>query len=132
MAMALKLVVVAAVFALVESVDRSKFKTCTQAGFCKRHRDKTAEPEWHVAAGSLALDAATATLSATVQSAAPGAPPFDLRIAFYATGVARVRLAEHDDKPPRWEVRVAGLVEWLDVHAKYGSPPFGSPPTSSW
>lgn len=106
--MGLKLVVVAVAFALVASVDRSKFKTCTQAGFCKRHRDKTAEPEWHVAAGSLAVDAATATLSASVQSAAPGSPPFDLRIAFYASGVARVRLAEHDDKPPRWEVRGVG------------------------
>jgi hypothetical protein len=85
-------------------VDRSKFKTCALSGFCKRHRDRTSEPELHLSPGTISVDAASATLSATLLSATPGAPPFDLRVHFYASGVARVRILERDEKPPRWEV----------------------------
>ena len=38
------LVVAAAVLGACHAVDRSKFRTCDSAGFCKRHRSKTAEP----------------------------------------------------------------------------------------
>jgi hypothetical protein len=31
--------------AVVNAVDRSKFRTCEQAAFCNRHRGKAAEPE---------------------------------------------------------------------------------------
>jgi hypothetical protein len=96
--------VAAVLFEPVHAVDRSKFKTCALSGFCKRHRDRTSEPELHITPGTISVDPATATLSATLLSAAPGAPPFDLRIHFYASGVARVRVLERDDKPPRWEV----------------------------
>lgn len=40
-----RLLVAAALLALVAGVDRSKFRTCNDAAFCRRHRSKTAEPE---------------------------------------------------------------------------------------
>jgi hypothetical protein len=40
----LRLAALAAALAAVAAVDRSKFRTCDQAGFCRRHRSKAAEP----------------------------------------------------------------------------------------
>jgi hypothetical protein len=40
-------------------------------------------------------------LSARVSSETAGAPPFDLTVHFYESGIARVRLVEVTDKPPR-------------------------------
>jgi len=47
-----RLLVAAALLALVAGVDRSKFRTCNDAAFCRRHRSKTAEPE----VGAVQLD----------------------------------------------------------------------------
>lgn len=41
----LKLVATLCAIAAVGAVDRTKFRTCNDAGFCKRHRSKTSEPE---------------------------------------------------------------------------------------
>lgn len=91
--------------AAVLAVDRSKFRRCDQAGFCRRHRGKTTEPEWRLNAGTVKL-AAPGQLAATLHSDAPGSPPFDLAVFFYESGIARVRITENiPDKPPRWEVR---------------------------
>jgi len=32
-------------FVFVSAVDRSKFRTCNDAGFCRRHRNQASEPE---------------------------------------------------------------------------------------
>ncbi len=85
------------------AVDRSKFRTCNDAGFCKRHRGKTAEPEMRIREGSVQLDAGKSVLTAAVDVV--GAPHLDLTVAFYESGIARMRLAETDGKGPRWEVR---------------------------
>ena len=33
------------IFYLVSAVDRTKFRTCNDAGFCRRHRNQETEPE---------------------------------------------------------------------------------------
>ena len=33
------------IFYLVSAVDRTKFRTCNDAGFCRRHRNQATEPE---------------------------------------------------------------------------------------
>jgi len=37
----------------VGAVDRSKFRTCNDAGFCRRHRNQASEPE--VSDGNLVI-----------------------------------------------------------------------------
>jgi hypothetical protein len=54
-------------------------------------------------AESVQLDAGAATLKAAVD--VTGAPHLDLAVLFYESGIARIRMAESDGKPPRWEVR---------------------------
>lgn len=41
----LRLCILASLLYTVTAVDRSKFRTCQDASFCRRHRDKTSEPE---------------------------------------------------------------------------------------
>ena len=41
----MRLLAALALLAGALAVDRSKFRTCNDAGFCRRHRGKTAEPE---------------------------------------------------------------------------------------
>lgn len=55
-------------------------------------------------ADTVQLDAAAGKLTAAVDVS--GAPHLDLTVLFYESGIARIRLAESDGKPPRWEVRV--------------------------
>ena len=55
------------------------------------------------AIASVAL--AGADVTASLHSDAPGAPPFRLVIHLYDSGVARVKILEVTDLPPRWEVR---------------------------
>ena len=88
----------------VWAVDRSKFKTCDTSSFCKRHRHRTTEPELRVLPASVALSGGDIT--ASMHSDAPGAPPFRLVVHIYESGVARVKIMEVNDLPPRWEVRV--------------------------
>ena len=105
----MKAAVVAAIALLAAqpavAVDRSKFRKCSDAGFCKRHRGKASEPELRLMSGSTKL-AGPGQLTAVLHSDAPGAPLFDLNVYFYESGIARMRLTENiADKPPRWEVR---------------------------
>ena len=41
---------------------------------------------------------------AQLATAVPGAPPFDLTLRAYNTGAVRMRILEHSELPPRWEV----------------------------
>ncbi len=54
--------------------------------------------------GTIKLNSAAGALLATVSSASPGAPPLQLDISFYESGIARVRITEKDERTPRWEV----------------------------
>jgi hypothetical protein len=108
----MRAVLLAALVGAALAVDRSKFRRCDQAGFCKRHRGKASEPELRVMAGSVAMPQ-PGRLAATVHSDAPGAPLFDLSVAFYESGIARMRLTEvFADKPARWEVRSKRGTRW--------------------
>ena len=91
----------------VGAVDRSKFRTCETAAFCRSHRGKAAEPELRVVTPSLRVDA-KGVVTAEVSAAVPGAPPFELTLQAFATGAVRMRVLEKGDFPPRWEVRVGG------------------------
>lgn len=61
--------------------------------------------QFKVAAATIKADAARGLLTATLSNDVPGAPPFNLAIAFYESGIARVRITENDGNAPRWEVR---------------------------
>ena len=91
-----------------EAVDRSKFRTCQDAGFCRRHRSKTAEPEFRVLPATVAE--AGGLLAATLHGAAAGAPHFALSLEAFDSGAARLRVLEQNDMTPRWEV---GLLRQL-------------------
>lgn len=99
------LVLALALSSVVLAVDRSKFRTCDSAGFCKRHRGKTSEPALKLRADTVSLNVTTATVTAAVDVA--GAPHLDLYLHLYASGLARLRLAESDGKQPRWQVCAA-------------------------
>jgi hypothetical protein len=133
MAALLRVAALAALLSAASAVDRSKFRTCGQASFCKRHRDAVTEPEvrprrppealapacayvkrsrhpssfhsqFRVAPDSVKVEESTGLLSATLYQAVDGAPPFDLRITTYASGSARMRIVENNGLPARWEV----------------------------
>ena len=75
---------------VVESVDRSKFRTCKDTGFCRRHRGSV-PPKFKVLRSSVAshgLDGLTAIL----QGEQLDSPPLKLTVKFYDTGVARLQV----------------------------------------
>lgn len=90
-------------------VDRSKFKTCEQATFCRRHRRLSAAgtehraPEWRALADTLRV---TATSVVVDVSAANGTEPqlLELEVTGLESGVMRVRLREKAPRHARYEV----------------------------
>lgn len=101
--MMIRAAVLLAALTAATAVDRSKFRTCNDASFCRRHRSKTSEPEFRVGPSTVKVDSVNGLVSATLTSDAAGSPPFNLAVHFYESGVARVRITEKDDNPPRWE-----------------------------
>jgi hypothetical protein len=75
-------------------------------GHARRSLRRVSRSQLRLRADTLSLDASTATVTAAVDVA--GAPHLDLYLHCYASGIARLRLAESDGKPPRWQVRAAG------------------------
>lgn len=76
---------------VVESVDRSKFRTCKDTGFCRRHRGTAPPPKFKVLRNSMTnhgLDGLTAIL----QGEQLDSPPLKLTVKFYGTGVARLQV----------------------------------------
>lgn len=55
---------------------------------------------------SLKLDGQV--LKGTMHTSTPGAPPLALTVAFYESGIARIRILEDDGRPARWEVSSSG------------------------
>ena len=84
---------------LAESVDRSKFRTCGNTGFCKRYRSHKPSSHFHVDVSTLNRknpNRVTAILSGGPHESVP----LDLSIIFYASGVSRVRVTE---AKTRWQ-----------------------------
>jgi hypothetical protein len=95
----------------IEAVDRSKFRTCAQTGFCSRHRrDGQAGPVDGVVAslvrGSVQVSEDGGVLMARVQVDATG-PALALTVQAVSPGSLRVRLTESEEEDtgldPRWE-----------------------------
>ena len=81
------------------SVDKHKFRTCAQTGFCRRHRHKVPQTQYtitHVGG----MDKKThGPLSAVLHG---GAVPLTLELSFLGSGICRTRVT--DPAKPRWEV----------------------------
>ena len=83
------------------AVDRSKFRTCKDTSFCRRHRNSDISSTYSVVPSSLRVT--DSTVVGELRSSEVGAPPFTLDVRFYRTGAARVRVTEKTDQAPRWE-----------------------------
>lgn len=116
------------------AVDRSKFRTCKDTSFCRRHRNSDISSTVRRSVCSCLLLACVltwclgvccprprgcstqysvvpsslrvtdSTVVGELRSSEVGAPPFTLDVRFYRTGAARVRVTEKTDQAPRWEV----------------------------
>jgi len=86
------------------AVDRSKFRTCKDTGFCRRHRSpESPPPQFKLLAGSLAshgLDGITALLQGEQLESAP----LKLAVKFYDSGVARLQVSGHRHHGPQTAV----------------------------
>lgn len=98
----LRLCILASLLYTVTAVDRSKFRTCQDASFCRRHRDKTSEPEFRVLSDSIQVNK-EGRISGILHSSVAGAPHFNLNFQVFESGTARVRITEKNDMSSRWE-----------------------------
>jgi len=96
------LLLVASVLSQTLAVDRSKFHTCQDTGFCRRHRGKPAEER-----AKYYIDSATVNASAgTVSAAVLGGPVhLQLSLNFYNSGVSRFQLRESNPLRERWQTQ---------------------------
>jgi mannosyl-oligosaccharide alpha-1,3-glucosidase len=97
-------VVLLALVALSEAVDRSKFKTCQQSGFCRRNRDfakQTAKSAYSVVAGSEKQTADTFTVELLNHF---DKREFVLTISNYADDTVRTQIREKSPPFARYEV----------------------------
>lgn len=82
----------------VVAVDRSKFRRCSDTGFCRKHREKAdAGSAYSLEKSSIVF--ADTTLDATIAHS-NGDDSLKLHIEFYESGAARVRVTEKAD---RWQ-----------------------------
>eukprot|EP00455_Lapot_gusevi_P019430 TRINITY_DN2078_c0_g2_i3.p1 TRINITY_DN2078_c0_g2~~TRINITY_DN2078_c0_g2_i3.p1 ORF type:complete len:708 (-),score=158.67 TRINITY_DN2078_c0_g2_i3:945-3068(-) len=113
-------------FQVVLSVDRSKFRTCSQASFCSRNRAKDTLPRvspYQLQAGSIQLD--HNTLTAHLQNINfPLQPPLVLTVDLLQNNVVRTRVSEKDPLFKRFEVpdvlQEAGLKKLANNHIRQG------------
>ena len=83
------------------AVDRTKFRTCQQTSFCRRHR--SAERGRQYLVSGLKMDSPGVAIADL--KGGPNDVPLSLSVQFYTNGVSRIRVIEK--KPlhgPRWEV----------------------------
>ena len=85
--------------AIVTAVDKSKFRTCDQTGFCRRHRKHQPKSHYRVDASSIVKE--NGRVKATLVGGPAEAVPLPIEITFLTTGVARVRIT--DPSKERWQ-----------------------------
>ena len=104
-------VVVVAVMVMVsEAVDRSKFKTCSQSGFCRRNREfakQTGKSAYAVVAGTerSTPDSYTFDLTNKVDKRT-----FTVTLRNYGDGTVRVQVRENPAPFPRYQVPEADVL----------------------
>lgn len=77
---------------LSTAVDRSKFRTCYDTGFCRRHRSPEEAPQkFRVLKGSVSSRGLEG-ISALLQGEQLESPPLRLHVQFYDSGVARMQV----------------------------------------
>lgn len=125
------------------AVKSHDFKTCSQAGFCRRGRALATRAQenptswkspYSVDAGSLSISSNQASFTAAVKSSLYPQIKFDLDVRVHDDGVIRVRMDEVDgirkryDEAASWaliaEPRISKDIKWTvgknEVRAKYG------------
>ncbi|KAI0644926.1 alpha-glucosidase [Trametes meyenii] len=139
---ALSTLLVLAALPAALAVKTHDFKTCSQAGFCRRGRALSARaaenPSWKspysVDASSVTLSPDQASFTAAVKSSLYPEVNFGLDVRIHEDGVVRVRLDEIDglrkryDEAASWALleapKVSNAIQWLvardSVRAKYG------------
>ena len=90
------------------SVDRSKFRKCSDTGFCRRYRDQSAAKQIY------SLDVASARISdtgqfvGTVSTGIPDEPKLNLIVSACAEGAIRVKISEDGDRWAPTDLLAAG------------------------
>jgi len=105
--MKVNLLTVLSVFAVfvVEAVDRSKFRTCSQTSFCERNRNNFIPQEYHVRPGSYGIHSETSTITAELLNGRhPLQDPLVCKISILQNNVARITINEKTPLHPRWTV----------------------------
>eukprot|EP00750_Incisomonas_marina_P008842 INCI15713.3.p1 GENE.INCI15713.3~~INCI15713.3.p1 ORF type:complete len:805 (-),score=132.64 INCI15713.3:1066-3480(-) len=101
---------VALVAGIADAVDRNKFHTCRDTGFCRRNRNKPASERVTYYADATEVDQQAGTIDAAVFG---GPVHLHARILFYQSGVARLQVREQNPLHDRWEVPDVVLEEQL-------------------
>lgn len=84
-------------------VDHAKFRTCSQTGFCRRHRAVDTPHPYLVAPNSLSLSSWSGDVSGKLHGG-PFGVSLNLQLIAYSSGVARMRITESTPlHGPRWE-----------------------------
>jgi alpha 1,3-glucosidase len=81
------------------AVDKSKFRTCQDTGFCRRYRRHKSQSHYRIDASSIKKNAASIT--ATIVGGPSEALPLPFELSFYDSGVARARIV--DPAKDRWQ-----------------------------
>jgi mannosyl-oligosaccharide alpha-1,3-glucosidase len=84
---------------VTSAVDKSKFRTCKDTGFCRRYRKHVPHSHYHIDRASIVKG--TDSIQATLKGGPAEAVPLPLTVSFYDTGVARVRIT--DPAKERWQ-----------------------------
>ena len=83
---------------VVDAVDRSKFRTCSLTGFCRRYRGKKGLGPYRIDSSSVFTDGQIikADITGSVES-----PIIKLLISVYSQETFRIKISEES---PRWQV----------------------------
>lgn len=87
------------------AVDRSKFRKCSDTGFCKQFRDVAPGvlPRFRVDSESLKQNEKAGFLGGQLLSSEAGSKPLDFTINFYTDGTSRLKIKENSPLRERWE-----------------------------
>jgi len=122
-----------ALIAAVMAVDKSKFRTCSQTGFCKRTRSEFTPQDYEVDMATFKFDQASSAATVQLKNGHhPLQDPLLLSVNILVNNVARITVRDPTTIHPRFEVpdvlEPAGLKPGLQVTWKSD----GSGFTASW